>query len=90
MNITDFVAQKFRMLNNLEVMAQGHKFEDKVKKDVDIEKQALQQLLVLCSLLICNKYKIEDEVGPEIFDLYDCKIVIEKKNSSEIILGGKI
>jgi len=89
MNVIDFVAKKFKMLNRLEVMSQGMKIEEKVKKDVDIEKQVLQQFLIMCATLIRNKYEIPEEVGPEIFDMYDCKIVIEKK-PNEIILGGKI
>jgi len=89
MDIIDFVAKKFQMLNRLEVMSQGMKIEEKVKKDVDIEKQVLQQFLIMCATLIRNKYEISEEVGAEIFEMYDCKLVIEKK-SNEIILGGNV
>jgi len=92
MLVTDFVAKKFKVLQSLEKMSIGMKIEDKVKKDVDIEKQVLNQLLIMASTIIRSQNKnLPEDIGAEIFDMYDVKIVVEKKKQSDVlVLGGVV
>ena len=92
MLVTDFVAKKFKVLQSLEKMSIGMKIEDKVKKDVDIEKQVLNQLLIMAATIIRSQNKnLPEDIGAEIFDMYDVKIVVEKKKQSDVlVLGGVV
>lgn len=92
MLVTDFVAKKFKVLESLEKMSIGMKIEDKVKKDVYIEKQVLKQFLIMAATIIRSENKnLPEDIGAEIFDMYDVKIVVEKKKQSDVlVLGGVV
>jgi len=92
MLVTDFVAKKFKVLESLEKMSVGMKIEDKVKKDVDIEKKVLKQFLIMAATIIRSENKnLPEDIGAEIFDMYDVKIVVEKKKQSDVlVLGGVV
>ena len=90
MLVTEFVAKKFKELNKIEHMSTGMKIEKNIKKNVDIEKQALNQFLIMAATIIRKQNKnLPEELGAEIFDMYDVKIVVEPKKQ-EIILGGNV
>lgn len=85
MLVTDFVAKKFEMLNRLEKVAIMTNTEDKVKKMVDIEKQVLQQFLIMAATIVHSQNKnLSKDIGADIFDMYDIKIVVEKKNKNSL------
>ena len=90
MLVTDFVAKKFQVLEHLEKMSVGMKIENKIKKDVDIEKQVLNQFLIMAATIIRNQNEnLPEDIGAEIFDMYDVKIVVEKKKQTDVlVLGG--
>lgn len=92
MLVTDFVAKKFQILNSFEKLSVGMKNEDKIKKDIDLEKQVLNQLLIMAATIIRNQNKnLPEDIGAEIFDMYDVKIVVEKKKQSDVlVLGGVV
>ena len=92
MLVTDFVAKKFQILNSFEKLSVGMKNENKIKKDIDLEKQVLNQLLIMAATIIRNQNKnLPEDIGAEIFDMYDVKIVVEKKKQSDVlVLGGVV
>ena len=92
MLVTDFVAKKFQILQSFERLSVGTKIENKVKKEIDIEKQVLNQLLIMAATIIRSENKnLPEDIGAEIFDMYDVKIVVEKKKQSDVlVLGGVV
>jgi len=92
MLVTDFVAKKFQILQSFERLSVGTKIENKVKKEIDIEKQVLNQLLIMAATIIrCENKNLPEDIGAEIFDMYDVKIVVEKKKQSDVlVLGGVV
>lgn len=92
MLVTEFVAKKFQILNSFEKLSVGMKNENKIKKDIDLEKQVLNQLLIMAATIIRNQNKnLPEDIGAEIFDMYDVKIVVEKKKQSDVlVLGGVV
>ena len=92
MLVTDFVAKKFKVLQSFERLSVGTKIENKVKKEIDIEKQVLNQLLIMAATIIRSEDKnLPEDIGAEIFDMYDVKIVVEKKKQSDVlVLGGVV
>ena len=92
MLVTEFVAKKFQILNSFEKLSVGMKNENKIKKDIDLEKQVLNQLLIMAATIIRNQNKnLPEDIGAEIFDMYDVKIVVEKKKQTDVlVLGGVV
>lgn len=88
MLINKFVVDHFKVLSRVEHMSEGMAIEQKIKKDIEVERKVLTQLLKICAMSLHNKnHNIEEELGAEIFDMYDFRIVAEPKKQ-ELIFGG--
>lgn len=91
MNVLDYTAKKFFMLERFERLANTLPDNKKVITKIDDEKQRLQEIIMLCSSALTKHLDVDiGEVTPEILDKYNFTLTITKKNNDSVILGGDL